>query len=119
MNTSFGRCGVLLVRNVWSHPANETTLVDAIRLDILCHLIHRHQFQIQDATRIHQINRKKVTKVEGRGGQTVKHSSFQSPSSSLSSSSQQQSRMATTAMMAGMNTEEADCVTWMGIIINL
>ena len=46
----------------------------------------------------------------------VKHSSFQSSSSSSSS---KPSRTVTTAMMAGMNTDEADRVTWMGVIINL
>jgi hypothetical protein len=64
MDTSFGRCDVLLVRNAWGHPAEETTPVDANRLDILCHPIHRHQFRIQDATRIHQIDRKKLQRLK-------------------------------------------------------
>jgi hypothetical protein len=103
----FATCGVTLLKK--QHRLTQTDWISFAISSIV----------ISSASKMQRGFIKSIQKLQRLKDGVVKHSSFQSPSSSLSSSSQQQSRTATTAMMAGMNTEEADRVTWMGVIINL
>ena len=101
----FATCGVTLLKK----QHNQLTRTDWISFAI-------SSIVLSSASKMQRGFVKGVQRLQKLKDGVVKHSSFQSSSSSSSS---KPSRTVTTAMMAGMNTDEADRVTWMGVIINL